>query len=64
VHEAKTDTDLARLFASCRSGHVAVLLGSTEKMGVGTFTDCDRPNMAFDLRQCIAYMSATERIPT
>ena len=36
VHEAKTDTDLARLFAACRSGHVAVLIGSTEKMGVGT----------------------------
>jgi hypothetical protein len=36
VHEAKTDTDLARLFAACRSGHVAVLVGSTEKMGVGT----------------------------
>ena len=36
VHEAKNDTDLARLFAACRSGHVAVLVGSTEKMGVGT----------------------------
>ena len=36
VHEAKTDTDKARLFAACRSGHVAVLVGSTEKMGVGT----------------------------
>ena len=36
VHEAKSDTDLARLFAACRSGHVAVLIGSTEKMGVGT----------------------------
>jgi N12 class adenine-specific DNA methylase len=36
VHEAKTETDLARLFAACRSGHVAVLIGSTEKMGVGT----------------------------
>jgi len=36
VHEAKTDADLARLFAACRSGHVAVLVGSTEKMGVGT----------------------------
>ena len=36
VHEAKTDTDLARLFAACRSGRVAVLIGSTEKMGVGT----------------------------
>jgi len=36
VHEAKTDTDLARMFAACRSGHVAVLVGSTEKLGVGT----------------------------
>ncbi len=36
MHEAKSDTDLARLFAACRSGHVAVLIGSTEKMGVGT----------------------------
>jgi N12 class adenine-specific DNA methylase len=36
VHDAKSDADLARLFAACRSGHVAVLVGSTEKMGVGT----------------------------
>jgi hypothetical protein len=36
VHEAKTDTDLARLHASCRAGHVAVLIGSTEKLGTGT----------------------------
>ena len=36
VHEAKSDTDLARLFAACRNGDVAVLVGSTEKMGVGT----------------------------
>jgi len=36
VHEAKNDTELAWLFAACRSGHVAVLVGSTEKMGVGT----------------------------
>src|ERR1039457_6800974 len=36
VHEAKTDAVLARLFAACRSGHVAVLVGSTEKMGAGT----------------------------
>ncbi len=36
VHEATTDADLARLFAACRTGHVAVLVGSTEKMGVGT----------------------------
>jgi N12 class adenine-specific DNA methylase len=36
IHEAKTDRDKAQLFAACRSGNVAVLVGSTEKMGVGT----------------------------
>ena len=36
IHDAKTDRDKAQLFAACRSGHVAVLVGSTEKMGVGT----------------------------
>ncbi len=36
VHDATTDADLARLFAACRSGHIAVLIGSTEKMGTGT----------------------------
>ncbi len=36
VHEAKNDNEKARLFEACRSGQVAVLLGSTEKMGVGT----------------------------
>ncbi len=36
IHEAKTDRDKARLFAACRAGRVAVLVGSTEKMGVGT----------------------------
>ncbi|MDA8298153.1 MAG: helicase [Actinomycetota bacterium] len=36
MHEAKTDVDKARLFAVARAGHVAVLIGSTEKMGVGT----------------------------
>jgi len=36
VHEARNPADLARLFAACRTGHVAVLIGSTEKMGVGT----------------------------
>ncbi|MFC3399301.1 hypothetical protein ACFOEP_12870 [Microbacterium amylolyticum] len=34
--EAKTDAEKARLFQAARSGHVAVLVGSTEKMGVGT----------------------------
>ncbi len=36
VHEASTDEAKARLFAACRDGRVAVLAGSTEKMGVGT----------------------------
>ena len=36
VHEARNDTELARLFAACRFGHVAVLVGSTENRGVGT----------------------------
>jgi N12 class adenine-specific DNA methylase len=36
VHEATTDEAKARLFAACRDGRVAVVVGSTEKMGVGT----------------------------
>src|SRR5258708_8226545 len=36
IHEAKTDRDKAQLFAACRNGSVAVLIGSTEKMGTGT----------------------------
>lgn len=36
MHDAKNDVEKARLFAACRSGDVAVLIGSTEKMGVGT----------------------------
>lgn len=36
VHEAKNDGEKARLFAACRSGEVAVLIGSTARMGVGT----------------------------
>ena len=36
VHEARTDRDKGELFAACRAGNVAVLIGSTEKMGVGT----------------------------
>jgi hypothetical protein len=36
IHEAATDEAKAKLFAACRDGRVAVLLGSTEKMGVGT----------------------------
>jgi N12 class adenine-specific DNA methylase/SAM-dependent methyltransferase len=36
VHEAADDKAKAELFAGCRDGRVAVLIGSTEKMGVGT----------------------------
>lgn len=36
IHEAKTDAAKAVLFAECRTGKVAVLLGSTDKLGVGT----------------------------
>ena len=36
IHEARNDAEKARLFASCRAGHVAVIIGSTQKMGVGT----------------------------
>jgi N12 class adenine-specific DNA methylase len=37
VHEAGNDSrKKAALFAACNAGHVAVLMGSTEKMGVGT----------------------------
>jgi hypothetical protein len=36
VHSAKTDTSKAALFADCRAGRVSVLLGSTDKLGVGT----------------------------
>jgi N12 class adenine-specific DNA methylase/SAM-dependent methyltransferase len=50
IHEAKTDRDKAQLFAACRSGRVAVLVGSTEKMGVGTFTDRNNLNVVSDLR--------------
>ena len=36
IHEARTDREKGELFAACRAGAVAVLIGSTEKMGVGT----------------------------
>lgn len=36
IHDAKNDEARAKLFAKCRSGQIAVLLGSTEKMGIGT----------------------------
>jgi hypothetical protein len=36
IHEARNDAEKARQFEACRTGQVAVLVGSTEKMGVGT----------------------------
>jgi hypothetical protein len=36
MRDARNDREKAELFAQCRSGAVAVLVGSTEKMGVGT----------------------------
>ncbi|WP_282827651.1 helicase-related protein [Gulosibacter sediminis] len=36
IHEAKNDAEKGRLFQAVRSGNVAVLVGSTEKMGMGT----------------------------
>jgi len=36
IHEARNDAEKGRLFAACRAGHISVLVGSTEKMGVGT----------------------------
>ncbi len=36
IHDAANDADKARLFADARAGQVAVLIGSTAKMGVGT----------------------------
>ncbi|MGO9954738.1 MAG: helicase-related protein [Solirubrobacteraceae bacterium] len=35
IHEAKNDAEKGRLFAAARAGHISVLIGSTEKMGVG-----------------------------
>lgn len=36
IHDAGTDTTKARLFAACRDGDIDVIIGSTDKMGVGT----------------------------
>jgi N12 class adenine-specific DNA methylase len=36
VHDAKDDAAKARLFAKVRSGEIRVIIGSSEKMGVGT----------------------------
>ncbi|CAM3037238.1 MULTISPECIES: helicase-related protein [Dermacoccus] len=36
IHEAKNDADKARMFEAARNGTISVLIGSTNKMGVGT----------------------------
>jgi len=36
MHEARNDREKGELFAAARTGRIAVLVGSTEKMGVGT----------------------------
>lgn len=36
IHDAASDIQKAALFTECRAGKVAVLLGSTDKLGVGT----------------------------
>jgi N12 class adenine-specific DNA methylase len=36
MHQARNDMEKARLFSAARAGNIAVLIGSTEKMGVGT----------------------------
>ena len=36
IHDAKTETQKAELFAKVRKGQMRVLLGSTAKMGAGT----------------------------
>jgi N12 class adenine-specific DNA methylase len=59
VHAAKTDAAKAALFADCRAGRVSVLLGSTDKLGVGTniqdrcvaLHDVDAPYRPADLEQ-------------
>lgn len=59
MHEARNDVEKGRLFAACRSGDVAVLVGSTQKMGVGTniqgravhLVDMDAPWRPADVSQ-------------
>ena len=36
IHDADTDAQKAKLFKAVREGHIRVLLGSTQKMGIGT----------------------------
>jgi len=36
VHQARNDKEKGEMFAAARNGRISVLIGSTEKMGVGT----------------------------
>lgn len=36
IHDARNDAEKAEMFARARAGKISVLIGSTEKMGVGT----------------------------
>ncbi|MFG1872122.1 DEAD/DEAH box helicase family protein [Micromonospora arborensis] len=36
IHDADSDTAKASMFADCRSGRVSLIMGSTDKLGVGT----------------------------
>ncbi|WP_314324281.1 helicase-related protein [Paenarthrobacter ilicis] len=59
IHDAKNDNEKGRLFAAARSGQIAVLVGSTSKMGVGTniqkravhLVDMDAPWRPADVEQ-------------
>ncbi|MCM3487627.1 helicase C-terminal domain-containing protein, partial [Kocuria rosea] len=58
-HEARNDAEKGRLFSAVRTGEVAVLIGSTQKMGVGTniqaravhLVDLDAPWRPADVAQ-------------
>lgn len=60
IHEASNDQAKAELFQQCRDGRVQVLIGSTEKMGVGTNVQAravalhhvDAPWRPADVTQC------------
>ncbi|MGO1740098.1 MAG: helicase-related protein [Actinomycetaceae bacterium] len=59
MQEATNDAQKARLFAAARAGHVSVLVGSTQRMGVGTnvqkravhLVDLDAPWRPADVEQ-------------
>lgn len=59
AHEAKNDAEKGRIFEACRTGDVAVLIGSTQKMGTGTnmqaravhLVDLDAPWRPADVSQ-------------